>query len=811
MAKKQETEEIPIFSMADLVKEIKKIGDGRYNFMTPASQMKMGDVIPFYYHVLNLITYGGFPYGGIHEFFGHSQTGKCLVGSTLLTGPTGELVKMEELMMPRDSAVPLPPHTLLEDDTWYRLKEAISVLNNQYREEVFSRFYYGGKREVISLLLGNYMQVVGTPDHHLTVFYGGQEQDMSIENIVALVRKGEKVETLVPVPSSPLYEQLGAAHETLVGPYKKRLRGGGGFSAAYVAGVLCRRVQYNPSYSEQLRVVGLPKVDDVFAENSNTRGAVRNFVNNVLSEWNQAQTVSLEDPKLLDWCVENEILGTSVYTAEIPRCIRMGTCRDRFDFLCGVLRTGELVQNRIKITTRSQAFFQQLYMLSLGLGIVPFATTGISCGSRTAWSLEFSPLHNELLLVKALEPRRFDDEKLVDLTKRCELLRKDYAVLDSAFPFPLLDGVLAGGQKIMRVPILRGTLLNNHYPVYDVEMPETHHYIANGVKSHNSYYMYRMAAMSQRMFPDTVVMMLDKENAYNPDRGAQLGLNNDTVLHYPSHTIGMPADVVLAVSDMQNFLLKKYKTGVPHLLVILDSIAAFKSGANYGKENMGKSAKHWHEAFRELMDLMYTNVMMLVANHVTYNPNVMFGSNETKAQSNATNYYRTCGIGLEHGRKILNEHGDVIGENMLAIVDKTRSGPSFRKAYIPFLFDQSKCTPLDGYLRFLSSRGILEPSNKEDYKKFKTKTLLYHAPGLDKPIQLMDDQPAEVIAKYPQLYFNTYPEFGGGDWVAGQEDGMLEDMQAAFENNKEPLTEVEINANIGQLMQSVPHNGIPKL
>ena len=783
MAKKPLSPDAPIeFNINDLVGEIQKLNPfGRH--VTLGSAIPQRELVPFYHHVLNLITYNGFPFGCIHEFFGHSQTGKCLVGSTLLTADNGAIYKMSELIQPEKwtkDQLQLPEHTLLEEDAWYICKNSRVFRNGEGKAERAYRWYYGGKQKCISLLMDNGLNVTGTPEHVIPVASAFDESgnvlsqtELSLEEINKRVNAGEEVKLLMPV-SIPTEDFINAPFADIPGPYKARSRMGEAprLTTGFILGYLSHKLLLDQRAANGLRVVATTKAGEAERINATTN----NQVVNALSLWNYANTYnkpsdnSLNDPRVAKWFADYQALGTDLRTVEVPACIRTAHPYVRFEYIRGLLNASSPAYTSLHFTTYSKAFAHQLNALLLGLGIVPLHHHAVVNG-RVVWEFTFLPYQNELLL-KLMNPVALSSEVFITCQERCYNENILWREIDPA-PEP--------GSVVMHTcKVLRAGMLNNKYPVYDLEMPETHHYTANGFASHNSFFMYRMAAEAQRIYPNTVILMIDKENAYNADRGAQLSLNNNQIIYYPAYTVGMPSDVVGIVEDVQNYLVKKFeKSGVPHVIAIVDSIAAFKSGVKRGSENMGKSAKHWHEAFREAMDTMFPNVMMLVSNHVTFNPNVMFGSNLTKAQANATNYYRSCGIGLEHGKPILDENGDRIGEWLVVVVDKSRQGPSYRKAMIPFFYDQTKSTPMDGYLRFLAARGILQPKNVDEFKKCKQKTLIYKAPN-GESFTMMEDKPYEVLAQFPQLYYTEYPKFGGGAWASDLEQDAIDTIQSAF-------------------------------
>ena len=65
----------------------------------------------------------------------------------------------------------------------------------------------------------------------------------------------------------------------------------------------------------------------------------------------------------------------------------------------------------------------------------------------------------------------------------------------------------------------------------------------------------------------------------------------------------------------------------------------------------------------------------------------------------------------------------------------------------------------------LAARGYLSPNNKTEFNSFKQNTLAY---GEDKGIN--EFKMEEVLDKYPELLFNTYPEYSGTEESTEEDD-----------------------------------------
>lgn len=705
--------------LSGIIKSIKATGLSNISL---ASDTNMGELIPFKNKVMNLISEGGFPYGHIHEFFGKSQTGKCVGGETLLYTDKG-MIPIEDLFSPLlQRADPmrthifrlqtLPIHTLLEPDSWYKLKEPLQVLNAEGKFETCTRIYYGGKQLTRVCYTVHGLHLSGTQEHKIELQkrVNKQIKDFPLQDVAPLIKDNKfKYGTPITIGKRVYgsYCKLTDFQEYIISLDPDVAYAFGKFSMSLVV-----TNYFGPKLIRNKKVI---------------------FEEGLKILQNKYPFINYDDNNFIRWLLFNEVIIATSDTVEIPSCIKQAPREIVLAYLAGVLSSGEIEQGTIKIRTKAFHLAHQVLTALMNEGCFPMLTVNTKANNYTLkvdintlgeicdYIVHYSSEYEE---IKQIEQLNLSTPRI-----EFDLLRKVY----------------------------RSTI---EVPVYDIEMKTTHKYYAGGFNAHNSYFMYELLAQSQKLYKPTFGIIIDKEGAYNKAWGQQIGINNKMTLYVPPYSVATPSDVVEYVDKAYNIIMKKYANLNPYIFVIIDSMAAFTAGVARGKANMGKSAKNWHESFRDLGNFIGDHLMIIVSNHVTINPNVMFGDPSTKTSGTAIDFYRTCGIALEEKRLIknVNKNNEVVGKYLQVLVDKTRLGPSYKQANIPFYF-KGGVQELGGYIRFLVSRGYLEPKNKAEFKSHKSKTCIYVKDGVAHTIT--EGKEEEVLASFPELNFDTYPEFKG--------------------------------------------------
>lgn len=695
----------------DLTKVIKDMKKAGFGGALVGQDIPQGDIIPFRNKAMNLITEGGLPFGHIHEFFGLSQTGKCVGGETLIATKEG-LIPIEDLFIPyvdsNSETRTLPIHTLLEPERWYRMKKPISVLNPNGEYEETSRLYYGGKESISILYTENGFHLSGTDEHKILIkdITTGEEKHVSLEAI-----RKNKSKYVVPVK---LGTQVYGDNTNLIPSTDMRLPTTLTEELAYDLGILSTSLYISNYFG--------PKI---------VKNKKPEFLR-LRDRWeDKGYKIESYNKAFIKWVQLNEIIVSTADTIEVPFVIKQAPRNMVLAYLTGVMTNMVSVKGVLRFRHKSYHMLTQLHTFLTNEGIMS--------------TMHYDTRHEMKML--SIEPDNLGclKEYIIRYADEgCDL----YKAAKNCRP-------KTESPRIIYETIRRVWKSKTELPVYDLEMPDTHVYIANGFYSHNSYFMYETLAQAQKKFSPTVGIIIDREGAYTQERGEQLGIDNKLTIVTKPYDTPMPMNAVAFIEKSVKGIYEENPNA--HIVILLDSLAAFDKDVALDKEDMGKGAKAWHSSFRSMLNYINNNTVLLFSNHVTYKP-VAFGNNKTKVGGEAGNYYRSCGIALDRRSHIQDERrgGEVVGDRLGVVVDKTRRGPSLRKLILPYYYT-SGVTEYAGYLWLLAARGYITPKNQDDFKKGVAKTYIYEKDG--QSFQLLEGQEELILKKYKELDFDQFPPY----------------------------------------------------
>lgn len=264
-------------------------------------------------------------------------------------------------------------------------------------------------------------------------------------------------------------------------------------------------------------------------------------------------------------------------------------------------------------------------------------------------------------------------------------------------------------------------------------------------QSGKTFMLQTMLSNAQKKY-DAIGIWVDRENAFTNKRALEIGINLDnTVIVKPT---SVPTILTLTNFLKSTLINIREKFPEAYMFVAIDSLSAFASSQE--GEEMGRKAKQLHALFREIIPLVDIRTSMHFTNQVTFTPGVMFGNPKTTTGGEAPKYYTTYRLGLETKKPIYDEKGDMIGNWIELIVDKTRHGPSNRKVVVPFYYSGG-IPELGGYVRLLADRGLVVPKNKSEFKSFKQKLVVY------KDKQYSEDNPEKLTSENPELDLKEWP------------------------------------------------------
>jgi len=252
---------------------------------------------------------------------------------------------------------------------------------------------------------------------------------------------------------------------------------------------------------------------------------------------------------------------------------------------------------------------------------------------------------------------------------------------------------------------------------------------------------------------DAVGVWLDRENAFFNDRATQLGVDINNVI------IAKPGDIP-TVPDATRFLKKSLESIYEedpdkYVFIAIDSLSAFASTVDIGKEDMGKVAKHIHAMFRNALPTIHAKVFVGFVVHITYKTGIVFGETKTTAGGEAPKYYATYRIQLSDKKSIIdvNKGNRELGTWIEAEVIKTRRGAGGLVAHIPLLYKEG-LPYYGGYVRLLVKENYLKAKNKNEFQGFKQKTVVHPDGTL-----FVEDNVEDLLKKHPELDFKEYPKY----------------------------------------------------
>ena len=230
-------------------------------------------------------------------------------------------------------------------------------------------------------------------------------------------------------------------------------------------------------------------------------------------------------------------------------------------------------------------------------------------------------------------------------------------------------------------------------------------------------------------------MMVDSENAYNPEFATHLGIDPKNLIYSAPETLEQCFQVI---EDTIKAIRESDKD--TPIVVVYDSIAVSPSKAEYEAENYEGNnmvgairAKSTGACLRKMNPLMRKHkVALVIINQIRNKVGVMYGSPDTAAAGGKSlEYY--LGVNL---KCISNKTSDLIKDdlkNVIGIEGKIRNTKNkcsipFKECEFELLFDEG-LNPYTGVLKQLESDGHVERSGSwytavATGKKFQSKDFI---------------------------------------------------------------------------------------
>lgn len=214
-------------------------------------------------------------------------------------------------------------------------------------------------------------------------------------------------------------------------------------------------------------------------------------------------------------------------------------------------------------------------------------------------------------------------------------------------------------------------------PTFDIYLPDTHSFIANGIVSHNTTLALHVVAEAQKA--NGVVAYCDVEHALDANYAQALGIDLSKMF------ISQPNSAEEALTIVEELIKSNCVD-----LVVIDSVAALvpqsEIDGDMGQAHMAIQARLMSQALRKLTAMISrTNTCVFFINQTRSLMNVSWGPSTTTSGGKALKFYSS--VRLELSKISTIKDGDtIIGNRTKIKVVKNKVAPPMREVELDLIY-----------------------------------------------------------------------------------------------------------------------------